>query len=482
MKNRVIILVLLALLLRLPFIGTGPFYKDEALYAEVMEEMKAGGELLPHYAGEIVTWKPPLMFLIYSAFLPLFEPLGLPVEVLYRLPGVFLGALCSVLVYYIVRETAEDEDLGFVAGIAYAGTALSIIVNRTFITDTLLSVFLLSSILLYIRARKDRRLAILGGLLVGLAVLTKTIMALFSPAMVIAYYALYDRKTLFSREFLVSLLFIPIAFALLFMYVPGMWDQTMVDITGRTIWVDRIGSVGKNLIILLSSTMPWLVIAMYGVYKYGREVRTVKFWYVWLVLGLVPVVASGELYWYFLPLLPAISVFSGKVVLAGGKADKFAVAFALFLVLFAPIGAYAYVNIVTERPDVRDSGAVGEYLDGRDALLVMAYNPTLLYYEIRSRKDYGSVDVFFVQNHTLVQDGEFYALIMNSTLPRNSTNMREALYYPYLLERIHLGKFQRQREMIALDRDIYEKRIAGREEYSGLKRIKETEFFVVVER
>jgi 4-amino-4-deoxy-L-arabinose transferase-like glycosyltransferase len=482
MKNRVIILVLLALLLRLPFIGTGPFYKDEALYAEIIEEMKAGGELLPHYAGEVVTWKPPLMFWVYSALFPLFEPLGLPAEVLYRLPGVLLGALCTVLVYYLVREISGDEDLGFVAGIAYAGTALSIIVNRTFIPDTLLSVFLLGSVLLYFRAKEDRKLALAAGLMAGLAILTKTLMGLFAPVLAVAYYAFYERRMLTSREFLASLLFIPVSFAIVYALLPGVGDQSLIDTTQRTAGLYQLGSVGKNLIVLLTSTMPWLVIAMYGVYKYGREVRAVKFWYVWLVLGLVPVVASGELYWYFLPLLPAISVFSGKVVLAGGKADRFAVAFALFLVLFAPIGAYAYANMVTDRPEVRDSGAVGGYLDGRDALLVMGYNPTLLYYKIHSRKDYGSVDAFFVQNHTLVQDGEFYALIMNSTLPADSVGMYRAVSYPYLANRIYFGNFTKPRGTIAFDRDIYERRIAGREEYSGLKRIRETEFFVVVER
>lgn len=456
MMKKVAAVFLFALLVRFLLLDATPFYRDEALYAEIIGEMIGGSGLMPHYAGVPVPWKPPLTFWLYS---PPLSSLGhlniLPVEILYRLPGVFLGALCSVLVYLIVKEL-EDDDLAFLSAIAYSGTALSVFVNRMVLTDSLLSFFILSSVLCYLKANGGARLILLGGFLSGLAVFTKTIAGLFAPALVVAYYALTDRKFLLRRDFLGSLVFIPLAFALLAFFVPGMASQYSIDSSQRTAGLNLGHSLGENTMVFLGLTAPWLMVALYGAFKFSGGMRHKNLWLIWLLLGLVPLFSNGPLFWYFLPLIPAISVFSGRVVLAGGKADSFATTIAISLTLVS-LGALYFIHSAYISEENLDSQrSLGLYLSGKDALLISEYAPTVLYYAFKGDWSDGRLDAFFIINSSELNPSEVRGLIAHPAIPKNSLNFSEAILYPNIPRRMHLGDFSRQRDFIALSKELYE--------------------------
>ncbi|MFH0817716.1 MAG: glycosyltransferase family 39 protein, partial [Candidatus Micrarchaeota archaeon] len=266
--KRLIAIFTFALLLRVVALDASPFYRDEALYAEVIDEMLGGGGIAPHYWGLVVSWKPPITFWFYSAFIALLSPAGLPTEFLYRLPSAILGAICSVLVYLIVKEAREGDDLALVSSVAYAGSALALFVNRMLLVDSLLLLFTLSSILFYLKANGRAKLLFFGGLLAGLAVFTKTIAGLFAPVVAIVYFAFYERKTLFNSNFLISLIGVPLAFIVLFSLIPGMSTQFLVDSTQRTTGSDIGRTFAINLIVFLSLTLPWSGLAIYGAWRY----------------------------------------------------------------------------------------------------------------------------------------------------------------------------------------------------------------------
>lgn len=480
-SKRIVFIFVLAVLLRAAFLWGSPFYKDEALYAEMMEESVSGGGLALHYAGTAVAWKPPLMFWVYSVFALPFGGL-VPPEMVYRFPSVLIGAACAVLTYLLVKEVSGNEDVGFITGIAYAGNGLGIIVGGMLMTDSLLSFFVLGALLCYVKAGKEKRLALLGGFFTTLAIFTKTMMGLIVPVLAIVYYLFSDRKKLLEPEFLASLLFAPLAFGLLYFMVPGILDQYYVDSTSRVNQTLEIGyAIGQNLTIL-GLTLPWLAIAIYGMLKFKAGIRHPWFWYAWLLIALVPLSVSGPLFWYFLPLVPVVSFFSAKVILGEGKADWLAVGFTVCLVLVSLPGAYAYYKGLWDFTLPWESKEIGSYLAGKDVLFVGFYNPTVLYYRFHEDRDYGSMDVMFVSNRTVLSDAELKALVSNSTLPQGSVRMPEALLGPFVLERIYLGNFKNEREYIALDREIYDERISGRNEYADVKVVKETELFVVIKK
>ncbi|MEW5902472.1 MAG: glycosyltransferase family 39 protein, partial [Acidobacteriota bacterium] len=288
MMKRITIIVLFSLLLSsLLLLNQTPFYRDEALYAEIIDEMIAGGGPVPQYAGVPVGWKPPLAFWVYSPIIAVLSPLGLPAEIAYRIPSALIGSLCAALVYLIVGRISKNDDLAFISGLSYAGTALAMLVHRTLLTDSLLSLSLLGSLFCYLRAGDGRKWIFAGGVLGALGVLTKSIAGLFAPALVLAYCFFNDQRRLKQADFLASFLLIPLAFAILLLF-PGTAVQYLVDATQRTAGGNIGHSFGVNLMVLLGLTLPWLAICLYGFYRYRDSVTKELFWFAWLILGLYP--------------------------------------------------------------------------------------------------------------------------------------------------------------------------------------------------
>ncbi len=481
MMKRLTALFVFALLVRVLFLDATPFYRDEALYAEIIDEMIRGGSLIPHYAGLVAPWKPPLTFWVYSAFVWAFGPISpLPFEVLYRLPSVLLGAICAVLVYLIVRKV-EGEDLAIISSLIYSGTALSVFVNRMLLTDSLLSFFVLASFLCYLKASEGFRWVLLGGLFAGLAVFTKSFAGLFAILLVVAYYLFYGKKFLRTRNFMISLAFILLAFTLIFLLVPGADSQYAVDSTQRIFGRDLGYTFGLNLIVFLGLTLPWLALALYGAYKYRRELEHEKFWLLWLILGSGPLFTNGPLFWYFLPLIPAISVFSGKVVLAGGRADASSIIFVISLTLLS-IGILYVAHAAFVSDEKLDSQrSLGNYLSGKDSLFIGTYSPTAAYYKFRADGDYSLFDTLYLLNTSRLDASEAKGLIVNSTLPKGSIGIINGILHPYQPGRMHMGGFNKPKEYIALGKEAY-REYEPLGVFTGFGKSYEDENFIVLRR
>ncbi len=480
--KRFVILFVFAILVRTVFINDAPFFKDEALYAETIDVMIKSGDPAPYYLGEVARWKPPGMYWVYVLFVFPFHDIGVPVEVLYRLPGVLLGALCSLLVYEIVRVVSNKDDLGYIAGLAYAGNGLVIAVNLKLLTDSLLSLFILASVMCYILSRNNPRTALLGGLLAGLAVFTKTLVGLMAPLLAIAYFLLFHRKGLWRWETLTSFLFIPLVFMSIYLFMPGVGEQYQRDTSTRIVTDLGLGFYfSENILQILQFSMVWLMIGIYGVYRYRTELCN-RFWYVWAVFGLFPLVVPGSLFWYLLPLVPVISFFAAKVIVADKRIDFLSLFFVFALTLLSIPGVYVYQNLIVSSGDNLESREIGEYLSEKDTLLVMQYNPTIIYYKVSENREYDDLSALFLINHETLTDEELESLIVDSMMPENTIDLHSAILRHFTYPRIHYGDFSKQRNYVALQKDIYEKRIVYNSDYSDFSLDYEGDFFVVLRR
>ncbi|MFH1448211.1 MAG: glycosyltransferase family 39 protein [Candidatus Micrarchaeota archaeon] len=481
MRKRIAILFILSLLIGILFMNQGPFVKDEALYAQTIDEMIATWNPLPTYGGDLAGWKPPAMYWVYSVFIAVLMGLGLPVEITYRLPGVLLGSLCSVLVYLVVRRGSGNEDLGFISGIAYAGNGLAIAVSLKLLMDTLLLTFILAGVLCYMKAVDDRRFALFGGLFVFMAILTKTIVGLIIPLLAIAYWVLHYRRTPLRWELFASFLTIPLAFLFLYAFMPGIGEQYQLDSMSRIPMNMKLGYyVGLNVIEILEFCMVWLALAVYGAYMYRND-DDMRFWYAWGLVALVPLIVAGPLFWYFLPLMPVVSVLAGKVVLSNGKVDALVIAFALGVMLLSLPGVYNYQSLVVDSQEKRDARDLGEHILGKDVLVIMEYNPTVLYYGLPKNGMHENIDALFM-DHSALSDCELERLVVDSELPDGTLDVSGAFLLHFLHPSISFGEFEKQHEYIALDRDAYMERFLGNDGYSGFWVEHETESFVVIKR
>ena len=377
-------LLAFALLIRIPFLAVQPLVLDEALYARMIDETIATPAVIPHFLGQEVAWRPPLFFDVYAPLVKIGLGAGLQLEVAYRLPSVLFGALSVLLLYFFARKL-WGRDIAFAASLFFAASGLAIYVNATVLTDTLLVFLILLSLNFYILGEKERKLLLVAELFAACAFLVKTIVAFAIPVLAVAYFFSRKREMLADPYFIASLLMVAAAFLLYFAAFgdkSAIMDEYLHNVTQKL----PTASVNDIILRVLQSAVPFIFLSFYmtGFYIWGAWLlRKDIFVIAWLALGIFALFGGSWMPWYFLPMMPALSICAAKFLSKDGL-DSFAkavIGISVVVMILTTYFLYAY-----------DFGAGGEreaglYVHGKSNVLIAgAYAPSAVFYKIHGEE------------------------------------------------------------------------------------------------
>jgi hypothetical protein len=171
-----LILLISSVFFFLPFLGNVHLFDwDEINFAESAREMIVSGNYSRVQIDFKPFWeKPPLFFWMQALSMQLFDV----TEFAARLPNAIIGII-SILSLYFIGKKLKDATFGFIWALSYLGSFLPHLYFKSGIIDPTFNYFIfLSLYLLYLstaveKENKSRGYAILGGIALGLATLTK---------------------------------------------------------------------------------------------------------------------------------------------------------------------------------------------------------------------------------------------------------------------------------------------------------------------
>ncbi|HMN06839.1 MAG TPA: glycosyltransferase family 39 protein [Flavobacteriales bacterium] len=218
-------IAIVAALLFIPGLGAVHLFDwDEINFAEIAREMLATGNWLqPQIGYEPFYEKPPLFIWMQALSMSVF---GVK-EFAARLPNAIAGIVTLLALYRIGRRW-QGQAFGLLWVLAYAGSILPHLYFRSGIIDPWFNLFIFLGFLAFIRmgdspaagtatAGEKNRAAVLAGLWLGLAVLTKGPVGILLPGLAAVVYWVLNRFRLF-----VSIPRVLLMLAVL-LAVPGLW-------------------------------------------------------------------------------------------------------------------------------------------------------------------------------------------------------------------------------------------------------------------
>jgi len=441
------VLIVLYLITHLPMLNALPLMQDEAVYSIMIEEQIENPTLVVTFLGQEVGWKPPLFFWIYGFFVRFIHDLPVPIEAIYRLPGLLFGMINLFLVYFIFEKLAGRKE-GFLAALTYAVIPLPILIDNMVLIDTLVSTFIFAGILCYIYGADKRGLYLLGGLFTLLAYFTKLGVAAMVPILAFVYLFEKDKKKIIDPLFIVTLLAVPLAMWAFEMSVEHIQPENFSvnqHIAQKAILgnLDMV-NVWKSLFTFFPLTVIWLSASIMGLWKNWKRNLMVTVWYAMIVF---PLIAGSMMPFYFYPVIPPLAYFSLQLFVRDArgkpKTDRFFLAvFSLVAVLNLII---AFGSLFAE-DYYADQKNAGEFLAGKeDVMIIGDYAPGIFAYKMLNEKrengswlDYGlvisnSTDntrefiIDYNSNHTLVLEN-FGPLFEHDRIFRKPSNITEFDY------------------------------------------------------
>lgn len=383
-----ILILLLYFLIRLPFITTIPFLKDENLYALMADEMLSKPGLLPTLFGQELAWRPALPFYILAPASAAFLNLPFPAEFAYRFPSVLFGAGCVLLLFLLVRELYQNNELALISSAIFAFNPLVIYVNNTVLVDSMLLFFILLSLLCYVRGMRNEKYFLAAGLFAFLAFMVKTVVALILPPLALALLFFHSRKSLANKYFLLSLLAIPLAlcaYFLMFSDKQMLLDELAKNVTQKLPSADSspsslLSRLWGSLWLFLAFCIVWLGFYASGILLYWRKHLFLLFWCLFIIFAIS---GGGGMPWYYLPIMPPLCIFAALPLLAGQRADKFTfLAICSLLLVCAALSAYFYFQNTFGFFSIYEKDA-GIYMQGKNnTLLIGGYPAGVLFYKL----------------------------------------------------------------------------------------------------
>lgn len=220
-----LLIALVAALLFIPGLGAVHLFDwDEINFAEIAREMLATHHWLQPQIGYVPFYeKPPLFMWMQAASMSAF---GVN-EFAARFPNAICGII-TLLVLFRIGERLRGRGFGLLWVLAYIGSILPNLYFRSGIIDPWFNLFIFLGFLAFIRmsdtpasaelrARQKTIAAVLAGLWLGLAVLTKGPVGILIPALCALVYWVQDRFKVY-----VSIPRVLLMFAVLLL-VPGLW-------------------------------------------------------------------------------------------------------------------------------------------------------------------------------------------------------------------------------------------------------------------
>jgi len=301
--------------------------QDEAVYGHAAARMVRTGEwATPVFLDRFLLNKPPLLMWAGAASMRLFgiNPLAL------RLPVLAAGVLCCMLVYGWVRRS-RSMAAALAAVVLLLGTPLFHAMNRIFMTDALLTVFVVAAMLLLaFDPRGERRWTALGfGILSGAAIMTKSAAGVLPLVIAVGYWLLAGAKARPPlRKIAVAVTAAVIVAAPWHIYqfmVHRDWfvaEYIQFQLLGSGVTAPSRYTSDTNfwfylktllrtdpiLLALWATSVPWVVKAWKGAEQ--ARARLLAAWFIVgaLLLGIFGTRAA----YYLMPLLPVMALMSAE--------------------------------------------------------------------------------------------------------------------------------------------------------------------------
>ena len=201
------LIALIAAVIFIPLIGNCPLFDwDEVNFAECAREMVVSGNYSLVQLNYRPFWeKPPLFIWLQAASMNAF---GIN-EFAARLPNA-ICSIVSLVSLFIIGNKFHSTKFGILWSLLYAATLLPHLYFKSGLIDPWFNLFIFLSLYHCIQflnkpaGKKEILNALLAGLLLGLAVLTKGFVALIVVAATIACFVVWNKqyKVILSRSFL----------------------------------------------------------------------------------------------------------------------------------------------------------------------------------------------------------------------------------------------------------------------------------------
>jgi len=311
------------------FLGNRPFATpDEARYVEIPREILATGDwVTPRLNGVKYFEKPPLLYWIEAAFQYAF---GLK-EWAMRLPIVLFG-LTGILGTYAFGQRVFNRHTALYSAFILGSSCIYFVMSRLIILDMAVSLFVMLSLFSFYSAqqetetRKRRLFYALFTLFCALGVLTKGIMALAVPGVVIILWATYSRRwrAIFPAYLPSNLaLFLLIAapwhilaslktpeFAYKYFIVEHVLRYaTTIHLRNQPVWF--------FIPIIIGGFLPWSALFPYAFAKAFRDryMHINAFLLIWVAFVFIFFsLSKSKLIPYILPLFPPIALLLGNLI------------------------------------------------------------------------------------------------------------------------------------------------------------------------
>lgn len=332
--------ILLSALFFLPFLGGVHLFDwDEINFAEIAREMVINGDFLQMQINyEIFTEKPPLFFWFQALAI---KTVGVG-EYAVRLPNAILGIIVLPFLY-IAGKFLLDRKFGFIWAMSWFGSILPFLYFKSGIIDPLFNFFIFNGIFFLVhfiwkkKGLKGLRLSkpalvylFIGGISVGLGILTKGPVAYLIVGLCVAVYWVFKRFKLFMNP----LSFI--AFTVIAILTTGVWfgldalingPDFIVEFTQRQ-WellttgdAGHGGFLGYHFVVLLFGCFPASIFAIRGMGRFiglPEHLKDFQKWMIillWVILILFSLVGTkiihySSMAYYPISFLGALTIWS----------------------------------------------------------------------------------------------------------------------------------------------------------------------------
>ncbi len=328
------VLILLAAVLFVPFLGNVHLFDwDEINFAEIAREMVVTDNYSqPQINFESFTEKPPLYFWLQAISMNLF---GIN-EFSARLPNALLGIIILPVLFLTGRKI-KDNSFGFLWAIIYASTILAHLYFKSGIIDPWFNFFIFLSIYGLIMATDKRRerksnifWLIFGGVMSGLAVLTKGPVAFILIGLTfVVYWAINRFRWFITLPQLILFIFSAVSTAGLWLGVDYLQhgDIFLKEFTVRQWELLTSADAGHggfffyHFVVLFFGCFPATAFFIHAMVKKDAEDKrfadfkkwmVVFFWVVLLVFTLVQtkIVHYSSLCYYPISFLATVSIYN----------------------------------------------------------------------------------------------------------------------------------------------------------------------------
>lgn len=165
---------------------------DEAWYGEIIKNMSTNSHsfLVPFWNGQYYFDKPPLYFWLSLPFFKIFGPGEWQARIVSATASVF-----ACLLIYLIAKKLFGQKAGLFSALAFITLGQVVVRFASGNLDALLVLTIVASFYFYLLSQKSKRFALLCGISIGLATLTKGwLPAMYSFLTITVYEAILNKK------------------------------------------------------------------------------------------------------------------------------------------------------------------------------------------------------------------------------------------------------------------------------------------------